>query len=95
MAGVFCGLVRQFSFRSVCRMGGMLPLIKDVGRGHVIGQETDFHFRGDELHEDIIVHPVNGNGGIPVYPAGYAVHEAIVRKTEPSGRVKGFSVTQR
>ena len=57
----------------------MLPLIKDEGGGHVVRQEADLHFRGDELHGDVIGHPVDGHGGILTHLPGNAVQEAFLQ----------------
>ena len=57
----------------------MLPLIKDEGGGHVIRQEADLHFRGDELHRDIIGHPVDGHSGILTHLPGDAVEETFLQ----------------
>ena len=55
----------------------MLPLVKDEGAGHVVRQEADLHFGGDELHGDIIGHFVDGDGGILVHFPGNTVQEAL------------------
>lgn len=57
----------------------MLPLIKDEGGGHVVGQEADLHLGGDELHRDVIGYPVDGDGGVPVHLPGDAVEEAFLQ----------------
>lgn len=57
----------------------MLPLIKDEGGGHVVGQEADLHFGGDELHGDVIGHPVDGDSGVLVHLPGDAVEEALLQ----------------
>ncbi len=51
----------------------MLPLVKDEGAGHVVRQEADIHFGGDELHGDIIGDFVDGDGGVLVHLPGDAV----------------------
>ena len=57
----------------------MLPFIKDEGGGHVIRQEADLHFGRDELHGDVIGHPVDGDGGILAYLPGDTVQEAFLQ----------------
>ncbi len=55
----------------------MLPLIKAEGGGHVVRQEADLHFRGDELHGDVIGHPIYGHGGILTHLPGNAIQETL------------------
>jgi hypothetical protein len=55
----------------------MLPLIKDEGTGHIVRQEADLHFGGDELHGDVIGHLVNRYGGVLAHLPGDAVQEAF------------------
>lgn len=67
-------------FVTVCLPDGvMLPFVKDVGGGHIIRQETDLHFGGDELHGNIVIRPVDRDSGIPVDPAGHTVHKTFVQ----------------
>jgi len=71
--------------------GVMLPLIQDKCRRHVIRKETDFHFGCDELHGYIIVHPVNGNSGIPVHFPVNAVKETLIQPFTGLGGADGLA----
>ena len=51
----------------------MFPFRKDERGVHVIGEVSDLHFLGDELHGDVIAYAVDGDGGVFSYLAGDAV----------------------